>query len=209
MKTAVLVLTNAAMTVAWVQVLIALLQLFTDSTNPQSQTFPEVFLKPVLARAINVSFCEVFNAATGFTKAKPSNVIMFVVVRAGVEFLAAPMLPYNCWQHLLAALCWSCGEMVRFGCFTIDSLVGGSDNAKSIRYNVGPVAFACGTFGEWTMIITLALQNDDTRSIYSTMFLWYCVVSWPFGFSKLFRQLLKQRQKHFKALTEKLATKQD
>ena len=194
------------MTAMWVHVLILLLQLFSVEPNLQ-ESFAITSLKPVLSRAIVTSFLEVFNATMGFTRSKPSNVIMFVVVRAGVEYLASPLLPYNCWQHLLAATCWACGEMVRFGCFTIDSLVGGSDTAKSVRYTVGPAAFACGTLGEWTMVITLALTNDTEQSIYAKAFLWYCVVSWPIGFSKLFKQLIKQRRKHFQNLAQKTAKK--
>mmetsp|Transcript_2900 Transcript_2900/g.4020 ORF Transcript_2900/g.4020 Transcript_2900/m.4020 type:complete len:210 (-) Transcript_2900:1174-1803(-) len=198
-KTSILV-TNAIMTFMWIRVLRTLFEMATRENNAE---FCETNLKPALVNAIVTSFLEGVNAVMGVTKSNPANVIMFVVVRAGVEFLAAPALPCDCMQHLFTAACWGFGEMCRFGCFTVDGIMGGSDTAKSIRYTVGPVAFFCGAFGEWLMVIQVLRTGNPDRSALVTAFIVFCVMAWPIGFVSLFKQLLKQRKKHFKAQANK------
>ena len=203
-KTSILIVTNAIMTFMWIRVLRTLFEMATGDNNAD---FCETNLKSALVNAIVTSFLEGVNAIMGVTKSNPANVIMFVVVRAGVEFLAAPALPCDCMQHLFTAACWGFGEMCRFGCFTVDGIMGGSDTAKSIRYTVGPVAFFFGAFGEWLMVIQVLRTGNPDRSVLVTAFIVFCVVAWPVGFMSLFKQLLKQRKKHFKAQANKRKNK--
>ena len=202
-KKGALIATNAVMTICWLNVLFVLLKAFSED-KIQDDNFCTSDVKPALDLAITASFIEALNAVFGITKAKPAAVMMFVIVRAGVEFLAAPLLPCACWQHMFTAVFWAFGETFRFGCFTTDALVDGLDTAKSVRYTVGPIAFLCGASGEWTMVLKLAFEDEPTRSFLAKAFLWFCAATWPLGFSILFKQLLSQRKKHFKALKEKV-----
>jgi hypothetical protein len=146
-------------------------------------------LTPALSLALYLSFLELFNALVGVTKSKPHQVLLFSIVRFGVEMLAAPLLPCGSWQHLLTVFCWSSGDTVRFFCFAWDNLVPGGRMAKAVRYTVGPLLFPFGALGEMLMVIAAA--QDGRPKMYIAALLW------PAGFYPLFTQLLKQRKKFF------------
>jgi hypothetical protein len=143
-----------------------------------------------------IGFLELFNAMMGNTRSNPRQVLLFCIIRAGVEHLVAPMLA-SCsqWQHLLTVFMWSLGDTIRFGCFLLDVLVPGARFAKTVRYNTGPLLFPLGALGEMLMVINLA-RHSGVRTLYLV------AVLWPLGFYPLMKQLLKQRRKFFQA-TEK------
>ena len=148
-------------------------------------------LRPSLLMALAVSYVELFTSLVGLTRSNPMQVLLFSTVRAGVEVLVAPLIPCGSWQHLWTALCWGLGDVVRFGCFTVDSLMPGAGTAvKSIRYTVGPIMFPLGAGGEMLMVIRAAA--DGRPALYAAAALW------PAGFYPLMKQLLKQRRKHFR-----------
>jgi Protein tyrosine phosphatase-like protein, PTPLA len=146
-------------------------------------------LTPDVRMATLGGFLELFNAMLGSTRSNPRQVLLFCVVRAGVEYLVAPHLP-SCsqWQHLMTVFLWSLGDTIRFGCFFLDSMVPGGNFAKSVRYTVGPVLFPLGALGEMLMVIALA-QHTGNKLLYAAAMLW------PVGFYPLMKQLLKQRRK--------------
>jgi hypothetical protein len=148
-------------------------------------------LMPDARMATVVGFLELFNAMMGNTRSNPRQVLLFCIIRAGVEHLVAPVLA-SCsqWQHLLTVFMWSLGDTIRFGCFLLDALVPGGRFAKAIRYSVGPVLFPLGALGEMLMVINLA-QHSGFRLLYLVAMLW------PLGFYPLMKQLLKQRRKFF------------
>jgi Protein tyrosine phosphatase-like protein, PTPLA len=148
-------------------------------------------LTPDVRMATLGGFLELFNAMLGSTRSNPRQVLLFCVVRAGVEYLVAPHLP-SCsqWQHLMTVFLWSLGDTIRFGCFFLDSLVPGGNFAKSVRYTAGPVLFPLGALGEMLMVIALA-QHTGNKFLYAAAMLW------PVGFYPLMKQLLKQRRKFF------------
>jgi hypothetical protein len=189
-----LLLTNATMMIAWARVLRVLyrnsdsiMSSSLDGTSSDSDVCLGV-LTDYTKLALIISFFEVTNAAMGFTKSKPHFVLLFAVIRAGVELLVAPLLPCNCWQHMLTVFCWSLGDTVRFGCFVLDHLVPGGTLAKSVRYTVGPLLFPFGAGGEMLMVVAAA----NGRPL-----MYVAAALWPAGFYPLMKQLLRQRRKHF------------
>mmetsp|Transcript_16140 Transcript_16140/g.25169 ORF Transcript_16140/g.25169 Transcript_16140/m.25169 type:complete len:211 (+) Transcript_16140:70-702(+) len=201
-KTILLVVTNAAIAIMWARVLVTMAQLALDGVEDHEE-WCQSALKPALRDAIAFSFIEILNALTGLTRSKPTSVALFVLARASIEILVGPELPCACWQHMFTGFMWSVGEINRFTCFTIDGITGGSDTAKSIRYSVGPVAFFLGTLGEVLMLIKLLFLEDPTRPLALHYFIWLNVILWPFAFMMLFKQLLKQKRKHFRTLAMK------
>ena len=201
-KTVLLVTTNAAITMMWARVLVTMAQLLLNDIEDHDE-WCQSALKPALRDAIAFSFIEILNALTGLTRSKPMSVALFVLARASVEMLVGPQLPCSCWQHTFTGLMWSVGEINRFSCFTIDGITGGSDTAKSVRYSVGPVAFFWGTSGEILMLSKLLLLEDPTRPLALHYFIWLSVILWPVAFMMLFKQLLKQKRKHFRNLAMK------
>ena len=184
--------TNAAMMLGWMRVLLFLLSVFG---KPTVRLCNGEFT-PLVKLALIISFLEVFNAATGITRSKPQQALLFAVVRFGVEFLVAPVLSTcpSAWSHLLTVFCWSLGDTIRFGCFFLDSLsIDGSRWAKYIRYSVGPILFPLGTLGEMLMVLTWARQTH--HAIYSLALYVAALGLWPLGFYSLFTQLLRQRRK--------------
>lgn len=186
---------NATMMISWARVLRTFYRHHDELLwgDPELSTLCEATLVPDLRLALVVSFLEFFNSMVGLTKSNPKSVLLFAVVRAGVEMLAAPMLP-SCrqWQHLYTTFIWSLGDTVRFGCFVLDIMVPNARLAKSIRYTVGPVLFPFGAFGEVLMLVEVARY----RSWY---WLYLLAALWPLGFVPLMKQLLKNRRKFFAA----------
>jgi Protein tyrosine phosphatase-like protein, PTPLA len=155
---------------------------------------------PLIQEALFRSFLEVLNAATGLTRSKPAQVLLFAVIRWGVESIVAPAISTTCpaaMSHLVTAVCWSLGDTIRFGCFAWDSvMVNGSRTAKYIRYTVGPILFPLGTLGEMWMVLVMAQKTYDSGSRLQAVAIFSAgVLLWPVGFYFLFTQLLRQRQK--------------
>lgn len=145
-----LVLSNAAMMVSWLRV--CLLFVTRGWNSLEEEEMCQSVLRPALLIALGVSFLELANALVGFTRSKPLQVLLFATVRLGVEVLLSPLMPCGAWQHLTVALCWSLGEIVRFGCFAVYSLIPSlSTTVKSVRYTVGPIMFPIGEGGALKM----------------------------------------------------------
>jgi len=156
-------------------------------------------LRPNVIRALMFSTVELFNSLVGFTRSKPSQVLLFSSVRMGVEYFTAPSIPCTAWQHLLTCLCWALGDVVRFGCFAVDILytIFGQrppHMIKSLRYTVGPILFPLGALGEMLIVVRSA---QDRRPI-----LFVAASLWPVGFYPLMKQLLRQRRRHFETLSK-------
>lgn len=178
-----LLLSNAIMCLGWARVLAVFL--FGSVTQDEDSCSEQ--LPSAVSMALYLSFLELFNALVGFTRSKPHQVLLFAVVRFGVELLVAPMLPCTSWQHILTTVSWSLGDTVRFGCFAADTIWSGSYMAKAVRYTVGPLLFPFGASGEMFMVIAGA--QDGRPKMYLAALLW------PAGFYPLYTQLLKQRKK--------------
>lgn len=184
-----LVATNLAMFSAWAHVIYVFVTVGLDGLTDRESDTCEVRLRPALYLALAISTVELFTCMVGLTRSHPMQVLLFATVRAGVELLVTPLINCNSWQHLFTAFCWSLGDAVRFGCFTLDGLFPGGTMAKSIRYTVGPVVFPLGTFGEMLMVIRAAMEGRPTLFVAAAL--------WPAGFYPLMKQLLNQRRKHF------------
>lgn len=184
-----LLLTNATMMIGWARTLRVVFRNYNVLTTVADSTICVGMLTEFTKLAVILSFLEVGNAGMGFTRSKPHQVLLFAVVRAGVELLVAPMLPCGSWQHLLTVTCWALGDTVRFGCFVVDNLVPGGSLAKSVRYTAGPLLFPIGAGGEMMMVIAAAADGRP--------YLFAAAALWPIFFYPLMKQLLKQRKKHF------------
>ena len=169
-------LSTAAMMLGWMHVVVVLVAGRDCAT----------VLVPATRLALQLSFLEFFNAVAGVTKSKPQFVLLFAVVRYGVEAWLAPLLSCDAWAHLLTVACWSCGDVVRFGCFVWES-----KTSKWTRYTVGPILFPLGASGEVWMVLTAAREG---RPI-----LYGAALLWPAGFYPLMKQLLRQRRKFISA----------
>ena len=183
-----MLLTNISMLFGWARVLKLFYHkwdLLQDPTSPVcvNQLNNDVSL------ALAISFLELFNASIGLTRSKPHQVLLFSMVRFGVQILAAPLLPCTDWRHLLTIFCWSLGDSIRFFCFVLDIMVPQAHIAKAIRYTVGPVLFPVGALGEMLMIAEVARGGRPLVYIAAAL--------WPLGFYPLYSQLLKQRKKFF------------
>jgi Protein tyrosine phosphatase-like protein, PTPLA len=178
--------TNMVLFSAWANVVYAFTTL--DLTDRERDTC-ERNLRPALYFALAVSMIELVTCVIGWTRSNPIHVLVFASVRAGVEIFVTPLVGCSSWQHLLTAFCWSLGDAIRFGCFTVDGLFPGGSLAKSIRYTIGPIFFSVGTLAEMLMV-TRAAMNGRTL-------LYLAAALWPIGFFPLMRQLLYQRRKHF------------
>jgi len=190
LKRIALVVTNGAMMFMWARALFVIVSNGWKTLADDRNDVCEQTLRPALLSALAVSFLELFTSLVGLTRSNPMQVLLFSTVRAGVEVLVAPLLPCGCWQHLLTATCWSVGDVVRFGCFALDSLAPQMESpVKSIRYTIGPVIFPFGAGGEMLMVIRAA--SDGRPGMYIAAALW------PAGFYPLMKQLLKQRRKYF------------
>lgn len=189
---------NLAMSVSWFWVFVDLMTLaLTDDAEKSADRLVDEAqcleqLKPTVKQALLVSFLELFNAIFGFTRSKPPQVLLFSTVRACSELLAAPLLSCASWQHLLTVACWSLGDTVRFGCFTVATLWPNAQWVKAVRYTVGPILFPVGAFGEMIMVATLAYEGRPVLYLAASL--------WPVGFYPLIRQLLRQRSKFFAKL---------
>ena len=180
-----LVASNFITSAAWGRVafLIALYGL-----NEESASCSDVIV-PATRLALGISFVEVLNCILGLTRSPILAVLLFSCTRAGVELLVAPLIPCESWQHLLTVSMWGIGDLVRFGCFTVDTAKPGIRAVKSIRFTVGPILFPIGAFGEMMMVILAA--SDGRPALYVAAALW------PVSFYPMMQQLLKQRRKHF------------
>lgn len=192
MKRSWLMVSTAGMLYAWARVLRTLYRNYDALQDPTNvgMNICNNKLTPDVQQALLFSFLEFFNAVFGITNSKPLFVLIFSVVRLGVEVMAAPYLPCNAWQHLITVFCWSLGDTIRFGCFILDLLVPGAKLAKSIRYTVGPLLFPFGAAGEMLIVIAVAQQKKNAL-------IYFAAALWPVGFYPLMKQLLKQRRKFF------------
>lgn len=191
-----LITTNAAVAFAWCNVLMILL---TDQQTlvTRNEDICGSRLSPATKFALYLSFVELLNSIIGFTRSKASQVLLFGLVRFGVEVLLTPVLSCTNRLHLFTVLCWSLGDAVRFLCFLFDNLVAASW-PKAIRYSVGPFLFPLGAFGEMLMVLAVAFHFDGIRRW--LFFAAACL--WPVGFITLYQQLLKQRRKFFASQSE-------
>jgi Protein tyrosine phosphatase-like protein, PTPLA len=200
--------TNACMMFGWMRVLIFLLlhyynnlKVLIPSNATSFNALPPLCndqFVPLVHIALIASFLEVFNSMTGMTRSKPAQVLLFAIIRFGVEHLVGPNLNTcpTAWSHTLTVMCWSLGDTIRFGCFFADSIVpNGIRWAKYIRYTVGPILFPLGTLGEMLMVLTMANQSYNTNKGQSLALYVAALFLWPIGFFSLFIQLLRQRQK--------------
>lgn len=190
-----LFISNAAIHIAWVRVLLTFVSqpVFSEEDNCNSLVHPQTIT------ALTVSGIELLNSLLGLTKSKPHQVLLFSSVRTGVEMLLAPLLPCNSPQHLITVGCWALDGLFRFGCFGLDELLSlcgyaPSPSIKSVRYTVGPLLFPFGAAGEMFMVLRAA--KDGRPALY------FAAMLWPAFFYPLMKQLLKQRSKHFKKLKE-------
>jgi hypothetical protein len=188
-----LLMTNATMMIAWARTLRVIYRnsdtLLASSVDGTASDACQGILTDYTKLALVISFFEVTNAGMGFTRSKAHFTLLFAVIRIGVELLVAPLIPCNSWQHLLTVFCWSLGDTFRFGCFVLDQLVPGGTLAKSVRYSIGPMLFPFGAAGEMFMVVAAAA---DGRPL-----LYLAALLWPVGFYPLWKQLLRQRRKHF------------
>lgn len=183
-------MSNLTIMIAWAKVL----RTFYRQWKPLHDVASAVCLlqlTPAVRLATVTTFVEFFNALAGLTRSNPRHVLLFCVVRAGVEHLVAPHLPAcQQWQHLYTVLLWSLGDTIRFGCFALDALIPGARFAKGVRYTVGPLLFPLGAAGEALMVVKLAQHTGRS-------YLYLAAALWPLGFFPLMKQLLRQRRKFF------------
>jgi len=200
-----IVASNLTMALAWTRSLLSTVALTLAIVLQMKGSIPSKMVEnicrsgvaPCVKMALGVSFLEVLNAVTGVTRSKPWQVLLFSLVRLGVELLVAPLLDScHTWPHLLTIICWSAGDAVRFFCFLVDNLRGGSRMAKAIRYTVGPVLFPMGALGEMIMVVTAALRQENWNTKVGIL---VAASLWPFGFYPLYTGLLRQRRKYFDA----------
>jgi Protein tyrosine phosphatase-like protein, PTPLA len=187
-----LVGTNAAVALAWSNVVLVALLHRQRLLDDESRLCAS-HLIPATRVALYCSFVELFNALAGFTRSKAPQVLLFGLVRLGVEMLLTPILGCSDRLHLFTVFCWSVGDTVRFACFFFDNLLLASTWPKTIRYSVGPFLFPLGAIGEMLMVIAVALQKNGAVR-------WAILGAaslWPAGFITLYRQLLRQRRKFF------------
>jgi hypothetical protein len=195
--------TNACMMLGWMRVLRYFLIVHYKT---HMMSIPGINHLPIcndqfvsmVDMALMISFLEAFNSLTGMTRSKSSQVLLFAIIRMGVEKLVAPKLSTcpTAWSHVITVMCWSLGDTIRFGCFFFDSAVAnGSRWAKYVRYTVGPILFPLGTLGEMVMVLTMANQTYRTSKVYSIAMYIAALCLWPIGFYSLFTQLLRQRRK--------------
>jgi uncharacterized membrane protein YccF (DUF307 family) len=206
-----LVFGNTVMAVGWAHVLVVLITLGTANSLFEEQACHDQ-LYPAVIRALLLSTVELAHCTLGLTRSKPIFVLLFLVVRGGVEYFAGPNGYFHhvtsCaqWPHLYTVACWSIGEFLRFGCFTVAEMSSSmSSLPKSIRYIVGPIAFPLGAFGEMLMLKSLA-DHPSTKADHK-IWIWTLISLWPFGFAILMKQLLAQKKKHFDSLKRQSLTK--
>lgn len=195
-KKFILLAANAVTCLAWLRVLLVYVTQGWSGLSDDAAAVCEETLRPTLFWALVISTLELVTSLTGLTRSKPMQVLLFASVRTGTELWVTPLLgSCGAWQHLWTALIWSLGEVVRFGCFTVDGLVA-TRIVKSIRYTVGPILFPLGAGGEMFMVMRAA-------SVQGRPMLYVAACLWPLGFYPLMKQLLKQRRKHFRTVGKK------
>lgn len=180
---------NLITAAAWGRVAIIVLTNGLGVLANEQSAICEERLVPSVRMALMISFVEIFNSVTGFTRSPLAAVLLFSSTRAGVEYLVAPLIPCGSWQHVLTVAMWGLGDMVRFGCFAIDTAFPGIRMVKSIRFTVGPILFPIGASGEMFMVILAASKGRQL--------LYAAAALWPVFFYPMMQQLLKQRRKHF------------
>jgi hypothetical protein len=169
----------------------------SDATRSSRTLCNDQFV-PMVYFALIVSFIELFNSITGMTRSKPAQVLLFAMIRFGVELVVGSSINAcpTAWSHVGTVLCWSLGDSIRFGCFFMDSVASnGSRWAKHIRYSVGPILFPLGTLGEMFMVLTMASDTYRINRLHSIAMYIAALILWPAGFYSLFKQLLQQRRK--------------
>jgi Protein tyrosine phosphatase-like protein, PTPLA len=192
-----LIVTNALMMLAWASVLVFLIGSKSTTLLNYNQDVCDASISSCIKLALYISFLELFNSIIGVTKSKPQQVLLFSIIRFGVETIVTPQLKFGCssWQHIFTVICWSFGDTIRFGCFLFDIILTRSKVAKSIRYTIGPILFPLGTMGEMLMVIAVANQAEVLRN---KILIFGAASLWPVGFFYLFKQLLRQRRKFFR-----------
>jgi hypothetical protein len=194
-----LVLTNAIMMVSWIRVLrvttaFCLQPVLLGGVEEETQIGNCDTWREAVRFALLASFLELLNSLIGVTRSKPAQVLLFSVIRFGVEMVIAPVLA-SCfaWQHVMTVTCWSV-DSVRFFCFLWDNLFPTHDWAKAVRYTVGPVVFPFGATGEMLMVIAAGSRQQTTEK---ALLYYGAACLWPAGFFPLFKQLLRQRRKFY------------
>jgi hypothetical protein len=202
---------NTLMAIGWGRVLQVLITLGTANLLFEEQPCHDR-LYPAVIRALLLSTVEFVHCTLGLTRSKPLFVLLFLVVRGGVQYFAGPNGYFDyvasCaqWPYVYTVSCWSIGEFLRFGCFTVaETSSSMSSLSKSMRYIVGPIAFPLGAFGEMLMLKSLA-DHPSTQPRHKIL-VWTLISLWPFGFAILMKQLLAQKKKHFDSLKRQSSTK--
>jgi hypothetical protein len=197
LKQAWLVGSNLITCAAWARVFLLIAKNGWSALGSDDSDICFTVLRPAIKLALYLSFLELFNCVVGITRSPVAAVLLFSCTRCGVELLVAPMIECGGWEHLLTVTVWSIGDVLRFGCFAIDSAVPGIHLVKSVRFTVGPILFPIGALaGEMMMVIRAGLDNDR-KSLFLAASLW------PVFFYPMMQQLLKQRRKHFGTKSKK------
>ena len=186
---------NSTMMIGWARTFRVVFRNWSTLQDPQNPVCQQL-LEPYTQLALWLSCLELLNAAMGVTRSKPHQVLLFAGARSSVEFLITPLLGDNYCAHvyhLYTVTFWSFGDMIRFGCFTLDNLVPQATLAKKVRYTVGPIMFPLGILGETLIVYEVA------RLTWHPFFL-VATVLWPVFGIVLMRQLLKQRRRFWERL---------
>lgn len=217
-----LILSNVAMCMGWARVLYAIVvQTLSSPTFPNNDTWCRTHLSQTILLALGISFLELCNATLGLTRSKSHQVLLFAVVRFGVERIVAPRLPCLSWQHGMTVVSWSVGDTLRFACFAIDTMctmldtpnVAGDASTTNtthnrkianatrttlwqmISYNARFIRYTVGPLlfpiGAMGEMLMVLSVGMEHRSI----IIIGASLLWPLGFYPLYRQLLFQRRK--------------
>jgi hypothetical protein len=189
-------LSNALVAFTWFRVLFVIVRNIFLSDAVKTTTC-EILIRPRVITALWISCLELLQILLGLTSSKFNQVLLFSSVRLFVEMYISNLIPCNCWQHMCTITCWSVGEVVRFSCFSLDSLFTGFKKQKevtprifkTIRYEVSGILFPIGAVMELVMVIRSAMDT-------SRLELYVAALLWPIGFIPLMRRLLKQRANH-------------
>ena len=201
-----LLFSNVAMMIGWIRVAIVVSQHWFSFVGEEPASVPSDFcsdkMVPVVMMALKISFLELLSCIVGFTRSKPSQVLLFCSIRTGTEIIVAPALTTcSAWQHMLTVTLWSFGDAIRFFCFALDIVLPqGNLLAKRIRYTVGPILFPFGALGEMLMVIDVGNRTTD---LVPKLAIYGAASLWPVGFYFLYTQLLRQRKKFFSDLDKK------
>jgi hypothetical protein len=189
-----LTLSNFIVAYLWSRVLVVSIiwRRFSGPSYQLSSHHCETVVRPRVNTALWVSCIELVQALGGLTSSNPNQVFLFASVRLFVELYLSNLVECNAWQHEMTIACWSVGEVIRFSCFAMDSILSFNKNIrvfKTIRYEVSRLLFPLGALSELLLVIHCAMKTKRLE-------LYVAAALWPLGFLPLMRRLLKQRSNH-------------